>query len=306
MPGFLKPLTDFGVGKKSVWEGGVGLFVLIGSGLGAGLVAWVTGAQLNKGRGYSCTVQFPEACSITVGTPVRLRGIQVGSVLNVQPHLDRVDVLIEVTDENTVIPRNSRIFANQSGLIAEPLVDIMPQMPIPEYDASPLAPECLKEDKVVCHKGIIIGEKGVALDDLVYTCTKLMRQMDNDGMDSFIAAAETMSGAVRDAQPLIEATTQLVEQVHPLLKELREAGIASNIDALANLAVETAGDIRELQKSVLDAENVNALRQSVSTLTKTLQHIESIAGDMGQMTADDSVRTALRQLIEAFSRLVDD
>jgi hypothetical protein len=32
MPGFLKPLSDFGVGKKSVWEGGVGLFVLAGAG----------------------------------------------------------------------------------------------------------------------------------------------------------------------------------------------------------------------------------------------------------------------------------
>lgn len=32
MPAFLKPLTDFGVGKKSVWEGGVGLFVLTGIG----------------------------------------------------------------------------------------------------------------------------------------------------------------------------------------------------------------------------------------------------------------------------------
>lgn len=32
MPKFLKPLTDFGVGKQSVWEGGVGLFVIVGAG----------------------------------------------------------------------------------------------------------------------------------------------------------------------------------------------------------------------------------------------------------------------------------
>lgn len=35
LPAFLRPLTDFGIGKKSVWEGGVGLFVLAGAG-----VAW--------------------------------------------------------------------------------------------------------------------------------------------------------------------------------------------------------------------------------------------------------------------------
>jgi hypothetical protein len=57
-------------------------------------------------------------------------------VLNVKPSLDRVDVLVEVNDAGTVIPRNSVIEANQSGLIAEPLVDITPQLPLPTYTAS--------------------------------------------------------------------------------------------------------------------------------------------------------------------------
>lgn len=33
LPAFLKPLTDFGVGRTSVWEGGVGLFILVGAGM---------------------------------------------------------------------------------------------------------------------------------------------------------------------------------------------------------------------------------------------------------------------------------
>jgi hypothetical protein len=40
---------------------------------------------------------------------------------------------VQVNDIGTVIPRNSVIEANQSGLIAEPLVDITPQLPLPEY-----------------------------------------------------------------------------------------------------------------------------------------------------------------------------
>jgi hypothetical protein len=42
-------------------------------------------------------------------------------------------LLLQVNDIGTVIPRNSVIEANQSGLIAEPLVDITPQLPLPEY-----------------------------------------------------------------------------------------------------------------------------------------------------------------------------
>ena len=42
----------------------------------------------------------------------------------------------QVKKATTVIPRNSLIEANQSGLIAEPLIDITPQLPIPDYKAS--------------------------------------------------------------------------------------------------------------------------------------------------------------------------
>lgn len=58
----------------------------------------------------------------------------VGSVQRVQPSLERVDVFCEIKDQHTAIPRNSKILANQSGLIAEPLIDITPQTPIPQYE----------------------------------------------------------------------------------------------------------------------------------------------------------------------------
>ena len=57
---------------------------------------------------------------------------------------------------------------------------------------------------------------------------------------------------------------------------------------------------------VLTTENVAALRESVLTLTKTLQHIESISGDVGGLTADSKVKGNVKQLIEALSRLVAD
>ena len=224
-----------------------------------------------------CIFEFPLACGITVGTPVRvrikkqpdhlheaaciayatsvfvncvhvrqlpssqcecaltrspcaryqIRGVPVGSVLTVQPSLERVDVLCDIKDPATVIPRNSLIEANQSGLIAEPLIDITPQLPIPDYQvsaplshavrarclgvsicaqqpcngeyialgkfqirsvaqshrpshqqASPLDEECEAEGAVVCHSGRIKGQPGVAMDDLIYICTKLARQID--------------------------------------------------------------------------------------------------------------------------------
>ena len=67
---------------------------------------------------------------------MQIRGVPVGSVLSVQPSLEQVNVLVEIKEPTTVIPRNSLIEANQSGLIAESLIDITPQLPTPDYKVS--------------------------------------------------------------------------------------------------------------------------------------------------------------------------
>lgn len=55
------------------------------------LIAWARGGQLGRrGQGYQAILEFPDACGITVGTPVRIRGVQVGGVLAVQPSLQQV------------------------------------------------------------------------------------------------------------------------------------------------------------------------------------------------------------------------
>ena len=77
---------------------------------------------------------------------------------------------------------------------------------------------CREEGAIVCNKGMIVGEKGVSLDDLVYATTKLMRQMDADGMEAIISAADTVSQALADAKPLVDATTKLIDQVRSPLR----------------------------------------------------------------------------------------
>eukprot|EP00891_Asterochloris_glomerata_P002185 jgi/Astpho2/2185/Aster-03176 len=303
----MRPLKDFGFGKHSFMEGGVGLFIFAGIAVGLALVSWARGGQLfRRGKGYNATLEFPLACGISAGTPVRIRGVQVGTVTGVDHTLEKVNVQVEIKDDKTAIPRNSLIEANQSGLIAESLIDITPQQPIPQYKALPGEAECEQEGKVVCAGGHIQGQTGVALDDLVYICTKIARQMDTNGLDRVFDAAETATAAIEEARPLLENAVKLVDEVTPLLSELRSGNLVGNLEALTQSASEAAADIHRLQTEVLTDDNVSALRDSVVTLTKTLEHIESISGDVGGLTGDSKVRGNLKQLIEALSRLVSD
>ena len=49
-----------------------------------------------------------------------------------------------------------------------------------------------------------------------------------------------------------------------------------------------------------------ALRRSVQTLTKTLDNVEGISGDLGGVTGDSKVKSHFKQLVEALSRIVSD
>ena len=94
----LQPLGDYGFGKRSVWEGGVGLFMVSGAALLALALAWLRGFQLrSRFRKYNTVFEFTQACGICVGTPVRIRGVTVGSVVRVDSSLRSIDATVEVT-----------------------------------------------------------------------------------------------------------------------------------------------------------------------------------------------------------------
>lgn len=93
----LRPLSDFGFGRKSVWEGGVGLFLVSGAFLVAFSLAWLRGFQLrSKFNKYLAVFEFDQASGISTGTPVRIRGVNVGNVVRVNPSLRNIEAIVEV------------------------------------------------------------------------------------------------------------------------------------------------------------------------------------------------------------------
>ena len=61
-----------------------------------------------------------------------------------------------------------------------------------------------------------------------------------------------------------------------------------------------------LCSQVLTPDNVASLRDSVATLTRTLEHIEGISGDVGGLTGDSKTKHNVKQLVESLSRIVAD
>lgn len=301
------PLGNFGFGKRSIWEGGVGLFLAAGVVLLAITVSWIRGVQVrSKTAKYQAVFEFSQACGITVGTPVRIRGVDVGSVVKVTPSLEKIDVTAEVSDAAIVIPRTSLVEVNQSGLISETLIDITPRPPLPRPRFSALDPGCAEEGLIVCHREHIVGQQGVSLDELVGICTKIAKQMDAQGVHHMFHGVRSVTALIDEYKPILDQVQRMVKDLAPMLADMRHSKLLYHLEGLAKEATEATQDLRSLNAQVLTSENTALLRQSVATLTSTLKHLEVISGGVSVVTGDSGTQYNLKNLIESLSRLVGD
>lgn len=110
---------------------------------------------------------------------------------------------LQVEDDKTVIPQNSLIEVNQSGLLMETIIDITPRDPIPNVSVGPLDPECVKEGLIVCDRQKVKGYQGVSLDALVGIFTRLGREVEEIGIANSYSLAERVASVIEEAKPLL-------------------------------------------------------------------------------------------------------
>ncbi|XP_020228110.1 protein TRIGALACTOSYLDIACYLGLYCEROL 2, chloroplastic [Cajanus cajan] len=301
----LRPLSDFGFGGRSIWEGGVGLFLVSGAVLFALSLAWLKGFQIrSKFRKYTATFEFDQACGICTGTPVRIRGVTVGDVIRVNPSLRSIEAIVEIEDDKTIIPRNSLVEVNQSGLLMETIIDITPRDPIPTPSTGPLDQECSKEGLIVCDREKIKGYQGVSLDALVGIFTRLGQDVEKIGIANSYSLAERAASIIEEAKPLLTKIKAMAEDVQPLLTEVRDSNLLKEVENLTRSLTQASEDLRRVHSSIMTPENTELLQKSIYTLIFTLKNIENVSSDILGFTGDEATRKNLKLLIKSLSRLL--
>lgn len=301
----LVPLSDFGFGRNSVWEGGVGLFLVSGTILFVLSMAWLRAFQINsKFRKYTAVFEFAQACGISTGTPVRIRGVTVGNVIRVNPSLKSIEAVVEIEDDKTIIPKNSFVEVNQSGLLMETKIDINPRDPIPTPSVGPLDEECAKEGLIVCDREKIKGHQGVSLDEMVGIYTRLGRDVEGIGIVNSYSLAERVFAVMEEARPLLTQMKAMALDVQPLLAEVRDSGLLKEVESLTRSLTLASDDLRKAHSTIMTNENAELIQKSIHTLIFTLKNIENITSDMVGFTGDESTKKNLKLLIKNLSRLL--
>lgn len=279
---------------RAIREGSVGLLILIGVGLFGGLVLWLRG--LNPGnRNYQATFLFENTLGMQEGTAVRYRGVPVGRVAQIRPSANQVEVIVEFTQSDLRIPSDSRIEANQSGLIGETTIDITPTRELDQQalTMSPVGPDCVSTI-IICQGDQLQGKVGVSYESLIRSAEELANAFaDPDILNALKVtlrnATEFTDRATLLTNELIVLSKQVQGDIDPLLLSTTRA--ANNV-AEAAAEVELAGT----EVNNLIVTNRAGLVDTLSRLNRSSIYLEEITGTLSPTIRDSELLINLETL----------
>ncbi|WP_072013816.1 MlaD family protein [Myxosarcina sp. GI1] len=254
--------------SRTVREGSVGLLIIVGVALVAGIALWLRGIKFGS-RSYQIQVEFPDVNGIQVGDGVRYRGLRVGKIANIQSGTNGVDVTLEISSSDLVIPRDVNVKATSSGLIGETFIDIIPetQLSADQLELNPVGNNC-NANAILCNNARLPGEKGLTLDDLL-PLTYRFSQLYGDPeffakIDSVVVNASRAAAGVAD---LSQDVSLLVKDVE---REL--AGVSQITNNLSDIANNTSSElVTTAQKYQTTADRVSELTTNVNRLLEQNQ-----------------------------------
>lgn len=233
----MQGLTNRFMSTRILREGSVGLLILLGIGVFGGIFLWLN--RFNASRSsYKLIVEFDNAGGMQKGSPVRFRGVKVGSIAAIRPGPNAIDVEIDISQSDLVIPKDVVVEANQKGLIGESIIDITPNASLPSgvITGKPLDKKCDRQ-YIVCNGSRLKGEIGISFDQLIRSSTELATTYSNPKF-------------YQNVNRLLENSSLAAANVAGLSQDLR--GLSKNAQKQLTTFANTANTVQQAdRKSVV-------------------------------------------------------
>jgi phospholipid/cholesterol/gamma-HCH transport system substrate-binding protein len=256
---------------------------------------------------YSLKIMFPNVAGLKAGAPVRIAGVEVGSVEDVKFIGDQVDVTVEINEEHQPrVTNGSRATLGQVSLLGEAAVDITPSSdgtPIPEWGYIPTGKPTPSVQEVA-------GQATESIEE----ATALLRDI-RAGRGS-VGKLFTDDQLYLELNELIASSKRVADQIS---RGRGTLGRLTNDDALYRDASAAVSDLNAITARIRNGEgslgkflNDPALANS---LTTTTQNVEGLTGKlnrgegtMGRLINEtvlyDRLNTTVQQL-ESFTKTLN-
>ncbi len=283
--------------SRTVREGSVGLLILAGFLLFGGIFVWLRGFRLGQDS-YKITAKFSNANRVIAGSPVRYRGVRVGEVEKIKPQANGVAIVIKINDVDLSLPRQGLLVeANQSGLVGETSIDIIPQMELASEQAeiSPISEDC-DSTIVVCENDTVQGEVGASLDVLIRNTSEAAELVSDPELFEQIkqlaaSSTEAAEGIAEVSREVSEISQTVTRQLEILTATTEETG-----KEVAATAKETQALIRNLNSVV---------SRNQDNVEKTLSETQSLVDNLNRIVVanEDNIDTTLSEISQTSQEL---
>ncbi|MCS7048222.1 MAG: MlaD family protein [Verrucomicrobiae bacterium] len=293
------------MGSRRSVEIRVGLFVLISLVVVAGLIIRFGKHTRGLEGTYEITVVFPNVGGIVRDAKVLYAGIPVGRVREIRlVEADRlqVHVLLEVR-EDVVIRRDAQFVINQSGLLGDRYVDILPGT----TSAERLQPG----DVVMGHSSVDLTEAIRHVVDVLKAAAGTIERVDKaiKRIDETVLSPTTL-GHVKGALANIDTATTnavlMVGDLRELVSENRQAIHATLAGFQASATNLTSATMR--LDEILRA-NQDEVAMTMSNLVASTERIEGLLarfergeGTVGKLMTDPTLYDEVVRLVQNWRR----
>ena len=280
--------------SRTVREGSVGLFILLGLGVLGGVALWLRGFNPSN-QSYRAIIQFPEVAGIQNGAAVNYRGVAIGRVVNVRAGANAVEVEVEISPATLVLPKNATVEANQSGLIGSTTIDLTPKATLPAEAVAqnPLAGNC-RSELVVCNGDRLAGDVGVSFSALVRSSTRFSELFSNP---EFFAEVRSLT---RNSAQAAASVSQLSGEVTKLTKsvqqDLGKLSTAASSSATSVGAAATQLGLTAAQVNGLLSENRSSLVTTLNSLDQTSRQVQDLVGALSPQIKNGTIVQNLETL----------
>nr|YP_010925690.1 putative mlaD [Neoporphyra dentata]WKD83922.1 putative mlaD [Neoporphyra dentata]BCA87342.1 Hypothetical protein ycf22 [Neoporphyra dentata] len=167
--------------------------------------------KTGKHQSYKAFIEFDSAYGIQEGTSIRLRGLPVGKVIGISQSSDSILASIEIKSSSTIIPKTSLIETNQTGLLNDTVIDIIPLNKLSSDSSSirkgPLSKAC-DNSQIICNLSYLKGERGLNYDDLIRATTRISQRFDDPKL--FYGLYYLIGNMLKLSNNFVDFTEQIV------------------------------------------------------------------------------------------------
>jgi phospholipid/cholesterol/gamma-HCH transport system substrate-binding protein len=281
----------------------IGLLTITAIVIASVLVFSLTGAKGWFWQRYMLKTRFPNVAGLAPGSPVRVAGVQVGSVKDIQFAGEQVDVVFEVNKNvRERITDKSVAFLGSVSLLGSSAVDITPMTtgtPIPEYGYVP-------QGRAKGQFSDIAEQASGTIDEVTGLVRDLRQGKGSAG--KLIVEDRLYNDLVQFVATAGQMTTEIQQGKGTMGKLLKDPKTANSLEAsmknIEDLTRRINAGEGSLGKLLKDEEFSKSLNGATSNLKELTDRLNRGEGTAGKLLTDTALFDRLNAVTQRFDQLV--